>query len=41
MNETNSIEAIDRINLAVQTNFRLMKSVRLKIIFTKKLKKES
>ena len=37
MNESNSIETIDRANLTDQTKFRL-NEIRLKIILTKKLK---
>ena len=40
MNESNSIETIDRANLTDQTKFRL-NEIRLKIILTKKLKKEN
>ena len=41
MNESNSIETIDKTTLTEQTKIRLDKITKLKIIFTKKLIRES
>ena len=40
MNESNSIETIDRTNLTDQTKFRLNEISEIEIVLTKKLKKE-
>ena len=39
MNQSNSIETIDRTNLSYQTKFRLNEISKIEIILTKKLKK--
>ena len=41
MNKSNSIGAIDKIDLSEQTKFRLDELVKLKIILSKKLIKEN
>ena len=40
MNESNSIETIDKTKLAEQTKIRLYEITKLKIIFTKRLIRE-
>ena len=41
MNESNSIETIDKTKLTERTKIRLDKITKLKIIFTKRLIKEN
>ena len=41
MNKSNSVEAIDKTNLANQTKFRLDEISKLKIILSKRLIKEN